>query len=110
MIRPWWRVGSKLCIGDLTSGLDRLVQGCEATIHCAAAIRGIDPVQLHSINAQASERLASATPNGNLFVQISTLAARLPEISPYAASKAAGERLVLAHSGRLRVIVVRPRR
>ncbi len=41
-------------------------------------------------------------------MQISTLAARLPEVSPYAASKAAGERLVLAHSGRLRVIVVRP--
>lgn len=100
--------GIDLCIGDLDSGLDRLVADCQAVIHVAGAVRGRNPEYLHAVNAQGSAHLAAATPTGRLLVQISSLAARLPEVSAYAASKAAGEALVLAHADRLRVVVVRP--
>jgi nucleoside-diphosphate-sugar epimerase len=100
--------GIELRIGDLDSALDRFAADCAAVIHVAGAVRGRDARQFHAVNAQGSARVAEATPAGSLFLQVSSLAARLPGISPYAASKAAGETMALAHAGRLRVVVVRP--
>ena len=100
--------GVALVIGDLDSELDQFVADSNAVIHCAAAIRGADPGYLHAVNARGSERLAAASSAGSLFLQMSSLAARLPHISPYAATKAAGEELVLGHQDRLRVAVLRP--
>ena len=101
-------LGVDLHFGDLESELERFVADSEVVIHVAGAVRGRDADHFHAVNARGSARLAAASPAGSLFLQISSLAARLPEISPYAASKAAGEQLVLAHAGRLRVVVVRP--
>ncbi len=101
-------LGVDLHFGDLESELERFVADSEVVIHVAGAVRGRDADHFHAVNARGSARLAAASGAGSLFLQISSLAARLPEISPYAASKAAGEQLVLAHAGRLRVVVVRP--
>ena len=100
--------GIELRRGDLQAGLDDFVAGSTAVIHVAGAIRARDRDHFHQINADGADRLARATRTGARFILISSLAARHPWVSDYAASKAAGERLVLAHAGRLNVIVIRP--
>jgi nucleoside-diphosphate-sugar epimerase len=100
--------GIELWRGDLDGNLDGLVEGCAAVVHVAGAVRGRDASHFHRVNAEGTARLAAASPLGSRFVLISSLAARHPHLSAYAASKAAGERLLLGHADRLKVAVIRP--
>lgn len=100
--------GVDLHLGDLESDLDSFVAGNDIVVHVAGAVRGVDAAHFRAVNAGGTARLAAATPTGSRFILVSSLAARSPAISPYAASKAEGERLALEHSGRLQVVVVRP--
>ena len=100
--------GIELWRGDLGADLEGFVSDSPNVIHVAGAIRARDRGQFHEINAQGADRLARATRTGARFVLISSLAARHPGVSDYAASKAAGEQLVLAQAGRLAVTVIRP--
>lgn len=74
--------------------LVRLVQGTEAVVHCAGAIRGATPGEFRKVNVEGALRLADAARKARplpRLLLISSLAAREPHLSDYAASKRAGE-------------------
>lgn len=89
--------------------LRRLVQGAAAVVHCAGAVRGAGPAAFDAVNRDGVARLARAAAEAVPPVRvlhISSLAARHPHLSPYAASKRAGER-ALAAAG-VEAVVLRP--
>jgi nucleoside-diphosphate-sugar epimerase len=89
--------------------LRRLVDGARAVVHCAGTVRGATAADFHAANVGGVARLATAAAEqaGRIrVILVSSLAARYPELSPYAASKRAGER-ALADSG-VRAAVLRP--
>ena len=74
--------------------LEKLVGDADAVVHCAGAVRGITEADFYRTNVEAVTRLARVAANRSpmpRFLLISSLAAREPEISPYAASKRMGE-------------------
>lgn len=92
--RPLALPGAEAVPGDLAdpSALARLVEGADAVLHLAGAIKAMDSAGFHAANAEGTERLARAAAAGaGRFVLLSSLAAREPGLSDYAASKRAGE-------------------
>jgi 2-alkyl-3-oxoalkanoate reductase len=99
--------------GDLDDpgALDALVAGTDAVIHCAGAVRGARRSDFDVVNAEGAGNVARAAarlPRAPRLLLMSTLAARMPELSLYAGSKWRGERAVKAASGTLRWTVLRP--
>jgi nucleoside-diphosphate-sugar epimerase len=95
---------------DLDS-LKRLVRGVDAVIHCAGAVRGATQAHFNRLNVDGVARLVQAVSDQHLvprFLLISSLAARQPEISPYAASKRQGEVVLSAQCGQIPWTVYRP--
>jgi len=93
------------------AALKSLVKGAGAVVHCAGAIRATSREQFLAVNADATRRLAEVAANegpGLRFVHLSSLAAREPRLSPYAASKRAGEQALRAVRDRLPTVVLRP--
>ena len=88
--------------GDLTEGrgIDELVDGADAVVHCAGAVRGASAADFDAINVAGTARLAraSAVAGVGRLLSISSLAARQPSLSLYASSKQRGED-ALASSG-----------
>ena len=99
--------------GTLEDGeaLARLVQGANAVVHCAGAVRGANRDDFESVNVlgvAALAKISSRQKPPPRFLSLSSLAAREPGLSYYAASKREGER-VLAHSaGDMKWTVLRP--
>lgn len=99
--------------GDLsdTTGLQQLVNGAEAVVHCAGTVRGASRADFHRVNVAGTAALLevihkqSATPR---LLLISSLAARHPQLSWYAASKAESEALLTRENGALRWTIFRP--
>lgn len=79
------------------SALDRLLDGSDAVVHIAAAIAGNSLQDFERTNVVGTRRLLDAlarqVPTRHL-VHVSSLAARHPELSWYAATKRAAEELV----------------
>ena len=99
--------------GDLEDieSLRRLVLGADAVIHCAGAVRGATQAQFNRVNVDGMTRLvnmAVAQRSKPSFLLISSLAAREPHLSPYAASKREGEKVLLEKSDKLAWTVFRP--
>ena len=99
--------------GDLDdpAALNALVAGTGAVIHCAGAVRGARPADFDRVNADGAGRLARAAAGVHpmpRFLLISSLAARMPELSHYAASKWRGECAVRAASPTMRWTILRP--
>jgi uncharacterized protein YbjT (DUF2867 family) len=96
--------GAETVRGDLLDGesLARLQAGADAAINCAGLIKARDFEAFLAINRDGAARFAKASPARQVLV--SSLAAREPQLSPYAASKRAGEEAALAATGRLAVI------
>lgn len=67
--------------------------GCDAVIHLAGLIKAKSRKHFDSVNVKAARDLASAAQASSVkrFVLISSMTARAPELSSYAASKAEGE-------------------
>jgi nucleoside-diphosphate-sugar epimerase len=97
-------------LDDLTS-LKRLVSGCDAIVHSAGLVRALRPLDFFQVNEGGTVRLLQAAaekaPDAR-FVQISSLAAREPLLSPYAASKRAAEDKLAAFAGARDWIALRP--
>jgi len=78
-----------------SDSLRRLVRAAGAVVHCAGAVRGAGQRDFARANVEGVARLGRAvaeeTPPPRVIL-ISSLAARHPEVSPYAASKWEGER------------------
>ncbi len=100
--------------GDLSDpdALAELVRDADAVVHCGGAVRGASSDVFEEVNALGTERLATAAVEqapSTRFLLISSLAAREPTLSWYAASKRRGEELLAERaSPRLPVAVFRP--
>ena len=99
--------------GDLGDGraLARLVRGADAVVHLAGLIKAVDRAAFMAVNEGGSARLARAVaaeaPSARLVV-VSSLAAREPGLSDYAASKRAGEEAAVRECGPAPWVVARP--
>ena len=92
----WTGPPPEVVAGDLDdrSALARLVDGAEAVIHGAGLIKARSRAAFFAANAEGSARLASAIGDAaghTRLILVSSLAARSPELSDYAASKRGGE-------------------
>jgi len=102
-----WVCGS---LSDADS-LKRLLQGAAAVVHCAGAVRGTSAEQFNQVNVEGVARLVQAarelhpTPR---FLLISSLAAREPALSFYAASKRGGEDTLRSLAGSMTTTILRP--
>jgi len=105
--------GAEWVTGDLEDmdSLRRLVAGVDAVVHCAGAVRGATPLSFEGVNVDGLARLASVAreqhPAPNFFL-ISSLAARAPHLSHYAASKRKGEKTLALNAGRMPWVIFRP--
>lgn len=108
---PWEGTAPEEVRGDLADGaaLRRLCEGADAVLHLAGRIKARRRADFAAVNVEgaraAAEAARDAAPDA-AFVLVSSLAARAPQLSPYAGSKAAGEtevRGLLPHAA-----VVRP--
>jgi len=99
--------------GDLDDmdSLRRLVEGADAVVHCAGAVRGATREQFDRVNVHGLSRMVQAAIHQKpapRFLLISSLAAREPQLSHYAASKRQGEAVLAGQSGRLPWTIYRP--
>lgn len=98
--------------GDLadTAALAQLVDGASAVIHLAGALTGLKREDYFRVNEHGTRALADAAEAARVrrFVHISSLAAREPQLSAYAASKRAGEEVVIDRMAALNAIIIRP--
>jgi nucleoside-diphosphate-sugar epimerase len=91
--------------------LRRLVSGVDAVVHCAGAVRGATQDHFKRINVDGVVRLVHAAAEQHplpRFLFISSLAARQPDVSLYAASKRQGEAVIAENAGRMPWVVLRP--
>lgn len=96
---------------DDRASLERLVTGADAIVHCAGLTKALTPIEFFNINEGGTIRLLEAAQKaapGARLVHISSLAAREPQLSPYAASKRAGEDKLPALAGSRDWIALRP--
>jgi nucleoside-diphosphate-sugar epimerase len=105
-------LGVDLIKGDLADGaaLHRLMANTTAVIHAAGAVRGSCQQDFDHINVSGTARLLGVLedqPQHPRLLLLSSLAAREPDLSWYAASKRAGEALLTDYPG-LDWLVVRP--
>ena len=98
------------CLED-TDSLTGLLTGADAVVHCAGRVRGVDGHEFNQVNVTGLGRLVRAA--GRLhpaprILSLSSLAAREPQVSPYAASKRLGEQVLAAGAAPLSWVVLRP--
>lgn len=93
--------------GDLAdpAALNALLDGADVVVHAAGLIKARSAAEFAAVNVDGARRIAAlASPRP--FILVSSLAAREPSLSDYAASKAAGEAAVrAAHPS---AVIVRP--
>lgn len=99
--------------GDLDDreALRRLVEGTQAVVHCAGRVRGRNAAQFDHVNAEGTANVVSAAaaqPTWPRFLLLSSLAARQPRLSWYAASKCRAEELLLRHGDAMPWTILRP--
>lgn len=96
---------------DDRDSLERLVLGAAAVVHVAGLIKARTRGDFFAANADNTRRLAeiaAAAPAPPRFVLMSSLAAREPDLSDYAASKRAGETALIAAGSALSWSILRP--
>jgi 2-alkyl-3-oxoalkanoate reductase len=106
LIRRWTPLPSlpgveaEIVWGDLSdeASLTALVAGADAVVHAAGLIKARRPAEFDTVNRNGTARLSALAPNMP-FLLLSSLAAREPQLSPYAASKRAAEEVVAGRSG-----------
>lgn len=99
--------------GELNSeeSLGQLLDGASAVIHCAGSVRGASVSDFVPANVSGVEkiaRMARSSADSPRFLLISSLAARSPELSCYAASKRQGEEVLRGAANGLDWTIIRP--
>jgi nucleoside-diphosphate-sugar epimerase len=99
--------------GDLEddAGLARLVDGAEAIVHSAGLIKAAASADLYRVNAAGTARLVRACtgrPRPPRLIFLSSLAARHPELSDYAASKRRAEQELIREAKGMHWTALRP--
>ena len=105
--------GLEPVVGDLADlpALQTLVSDARAIVHCAGAVRGTTLNEFARVNVDGVRNLARmARQRGQapFFLSLSSLAAREPQLSPYAHSKRAGEEVLAANAGDMSWLALRP--
>ncbi len=94
-VHPFWRdIEIEVVVGDLKTpgALERLCRGAEVVIHVAGLIKAASLEGFNVVNRDGARAAAlAAKAAGARFILVSSLAAREPGLSNYAASKRAGE-------------------
>ena len=109
----WQAIEPEVVLGSLaeTTALERLVTGCDAVLHMAGLIKARNEAEFMAVNRDGSRALDDAThrlsPQAH-FLHVSSLAAREPQLSGYAASKQAGEHAVQDALSPQQLSIVRP--
>jgi len=111
----WRDIRPEVVHGSLEdrAALERLVTGADAIVHVAGLIKALTPAAFLAVNrdgaAAAAEAARRLAPDAR-FVAVSSLAAREPGLSAYAASKRAGEAAVRAAYADAadRLVIIRP--
>lgn len=112
-IDPLWRkLEPEVVPGDLAdeAALRQLCRGAGTIVHAAGVVKARSAAAFHAVNAEGARRLAAAAQavaDGAPVLLVSSLAAREPQLSAYAASKRAGEAAATAVLGD-RLTIVRP--
>jgi nucleoside-diphosphate-sugar epimerase len=91
--------------------LSRLVRGVDAVVHCAGAVRGATQTHFDRSNVDGVARLVHAAVEQHplpRFLLISSVTAREPGLSYYAASKRQAETLLAGKAGSMPWAVLRP--
>jgi len=88
--------GVERIVGNLDDpgSIESLLRAADAVIHCAGAVRGAHESTFTHTNVDAVNllvRVAVHEKSIERFILLSSLAATQPQVSPYAASKQAGE-------------------
>jgi nucleoside-diphosphate-sugar epimerase len=93
-------VEAEIAWGDLEdeAALRRLVEGADAVVHAAGLIKARHASDFMAVNRDGTARLAALAPQAR-FLLLSSLAAREPGLSPYAASKRAAEEALAGRTG-----------
>jgi nucleoside-diphosphate-sugar epimerase len=99
--------------GDLedAESLRRLVRGASAVVHCAGAVRGATQNDFNRVNVDGVARLVNVATKAKTvprFLLMSSLAAREPQLSPYATSKRLGEKALSQGAGEMPWAALRP--
>ena len=108
VIHPLWReLEVEVVLGDLAddNALDRLCRGADLVVHCAGLTKAWTAEAFNAVNVDGARRVAERT-TGHLLL-VSSLTAREPALSDYAASKRGGEDAARATLGE-RITIVRP--
>ncbi|WP_241574800.1 NAD-dependent epimerase/dehydratase family protein [Rosenbergiella nectarea] len=93
------------------SSLVELVTGADVVIHCAGQVRGKNILTFTQANVEGSLRLLRAAEEGTRckrYLFISSLAARHPQLSWYAHSKALAEQQLVAQASSVSIGIFRP--
>jgi nucleoside-diphosphate-sugar epimerase len=106
-------LGNLECVeGDLSNepSLGALVKDADVLVHLAGAISAISREHYFAINRDGTRNLMAAVAQSPIkrVVHVSSMAAREPKLSSYAASKVAGELEALALAESRQVLVLRP--
>lgn len=110
-IRP--EPGVQVFTGDLVRDcrLGEFVEGVEAVVHIAGLVKARDREQFEAVNVEGTRRLVEAAAQrapAPRFLYMSSLAAREPDVSDYAASKRQGEVAVESCPGLTEWQILRP--
>lgn len=108
VIHPLWRdLEPEVVLGDLANdtALDGLCRDADLVVHCAGLTKAWTAQAFNAVNVQGARRVAERTTGRMLLV--SSLTAREPALSDYAASKRGGEEAARAVLGE-RITIVRP--
>jgi nucleoside-diphosphate-sugar epimerase len=93
------------------SSLEALVKNAVAVVHCAGAVRGATQQQFDRVNVDGVRRLLQALESRNpsaRLLTLSSLAAREPQLSYYAASKYKGEQVLISEARKVSWLALRP--
>lgn len=111
----WRGISLDVVPGSLENphSLERLAAGADTVVHAAGLIKARSPAEFLRANRDGTHAVAQAARQyapAARFIAISSLAAREPQLSPYAASKRAGEEIVRSVYGNApkQFVIVRP--
>ena len=107
------RAGIDWVTGQLEDrhSLVRLLEGCHAVVHCAGAVRGASRRDFENINIKGLEALLNTCRGirpSLRFLLISSLAAKAPHLSYYAASKYKAEEVLASMASGMSWHIFRP--
>jgi nucleoside-diphosphate-sugar epimerase len=105
----WRGIEPEAVIGALEDdgAVTRLCDGAQVVVHAAGLIKARRPAEFEAVNSAGVRSVARAAGPTAHVLLISSLAARAPQLSPYAASKRAGEEIARELVGP-RLTIARP--